>query len=67
MKRPDKVRRPPIKVMVKDDGVWLNFEGANGRQALLNLNNIVNELNPSGITQNICAEAIQQALEQDNE
>ena len=41
------VRKSPIKVMVKEMVYGITFEGDNNRQALLNLNNIVNEMNPS--------------------
>ena len=56
------VRNEHIQIRVKPDGVWIHFKGYRGRKALLNLNTIVNNLNPSGMTQNICVEAIKAAI-----
>ena len=58
-----------IKIRVDKDGqAWVHFdtsvEGKKGRQALLNLNNIVLEMNPKGFTRETCIHAIAMAVEE---
>ena len=47
----------------KDGQVWIHFDAGGGRKAMVNLNNIVKEMQPVGITKCICLDAINKALE----
>jgi hypothetical protein len=53
----------PINIQVnKDDQVWITFDAGDGRQALVNLNNIVLAMPQVGINRAICLDAIRKAL-----
>jgi hypothetical protein len=58
----EELRDAPIKINVKLNDVWITFDAGGGRQAMVCLNNIVNEMRNGGITKGICLDAIRAAL-----
>jgi hypothetical protein len=44
----------------KERQTWIQFDAGEGRKALLNLNGIVLDLNPKGITRGICCDALRE-------
>ena len=64
----EELRDDPIKINVKVNDVWITFDAGGGRQAMVCLNNIVNEMRDGGITKGICLDAIRAAMaEKDDE
>ena len=58
----------PIKIQVGTDGqIWIDFDAGDGRQAQLNLNNIVLAKPKKGINRGIMLDAIRAALAERNE
>lgn len=53
-----------ISLDIKDDGIWLKVKTSDGRSGLLNINNVVNEMQPKGIIKSIFVDAIREIMEQ---
>ena len=63
----EKLTAAPIKIAVKTKDVWITFDAGEGRQSMLCLNNIVNDMHNEGITKGICRDAIKAALKLEDE
>ena len=59
-----KLTAAPIKITVKSKDVWITFDAGEGRQSMLCLNNIINDMHNEGITKGICLDAIRAALKE---
>ena len=68
VKRIEQLEDMPIKIQVGTDGqIWIDFDAGDGRQAQLNLNNIVLAKPKKGINRGIMLDAIRAALAERNE
>ena len=53
-----------LKLVVKEDGtIWLVANVSDGRGGLLSINNIINDMNPEGITIGIFQDAAAEYIE----
>jgi hypothetical protein len=60
--------RQPLSFKIDPDRqAWLVFTTMDGREALVNINNIILGMSSAGITRNICVDALHWAFEENQD